>query len=442
MIKNFIRTFRSFSRDVKLHLLASMLLGFSYFGFVAVLLNLYLVRLGYDERFIGLVNAGAPIAFATCSVPAGLLGQRIGSRRAIILGITLLAFSMGLMPLAELLPLAWQNSGFFVARLLTGLGFALYMVNTNPYLVAATTLEERNQVFSLQVGLLPVAGFVGSVISGIMPSLFANWLNVPLSDPAPYRYPLIFASFMLLPAALVLFTTSEAEYDQKETVAAAASQKKRETQSSAPRGRSYGVPLLIIGVLAVTALFRMTGEGAARTFFNVYLDTGMGVSAVTIGVVMAIGQVVAGPAALIAPQLVARNGKVRTVCFATGGIALSLVIMAFAPHWAGVSIGFIGVLGMLSVSRAITNVIYMEIVPDDWRSLTSGVTSSAMGIGFASMAYGGGFVITAFGYKTLFLIGACAVTFSTALFWFYFRTPRGEYAREEVRIEHPVPIRA
>ncbi|MEM7126209.1 MAG: MFS transporter [Chloroflexota bacterium] len=426
MFFNLLHNSRNYNHDVKMYLLTSVLLGFSYFGFVAVLLNLYLLRLGYDPTFIGLVNAGAPIAFASCSVPAGMLGKRFGSRRTIIVGITVLALSIGVMPLAEWLPQAWRNSGFVVARLLTGLGWALYIVNTNPYLVAATNDQDRNEVFSLQAGLLPAAGFLGSAVSGFLPGMMAGWLDVGLSDPAPYRYPLLMACLILLPAAALLFTTSEAEYDRKPTP-----EDDPETSATKSSRTLLGgpAPYLIIAILAITATTRMAGEGAARTFFNVYLDDAMGISTATIGIVLAIGNIIAGPAALVAPWLVSRSNKVTTVVMATVGISISLLLMAFIPHWTGVSLGLIGITGMLSITRAITNVIYMEIVKADWRSLTSGVTSAAMGLGFASITLGGGYIIEWFGYQALFAIGAVSVAFSALLFWGYFRTPRGEYAQ-------------
>ena len=401
----------------------------------------------------GWSTQGAPIAFASCSVPAGLLGKRFGFRRVIIVGITLLALSIGIMPLAEWLPQAWRNSGFVFARLLTGLGFALYMVNTNPYLVAATSENERSEVFSLHVGLLPAAGFLGSIVSGIMPGLMAGWLGVGLDDPAPYRYPLLLACLLLLPAAGVLFTTNEADYDQEAeqeedpqeqpqtaptTSSTPSTPSTQSTTASMHRALPGGAaPYLIIAILAVTATTRMAGEGAARTFFNVYLDDGLGVSTFTIGVVLAIGNIIAGPAALVAPWLVTRSTKVTTVVMATAGISISLLLMAFIPHWTGVSLGLIGVMGCLSITRAITNVIYMEIVKTDWRSLTSGVTSAAMGVGFASISIGGGYIIEAFGYTSVFLIGAISVGTSALLFWTYFRTPRGEYAQAAVPTPSP-----
>ncbi|MCB0122462.1 MAG: hypothetical protein KDE58_09480, partial [Caldilineaceae bacterium] len=70
---------------------------------------------------------------------------------------------MGLVPLAEILPGPLQAPGIVISRLFTGLGFALYVVNTYPYLVGATSEQERSYVFSIQVALSPTMGFVGSL---------------------------------------------------------------------------------------------------------------------------------------------------------------------------------------------------------------------------------------------------------------------------------------
>ena len=62
-----------------------------------------------------------------------------------------------------------------------------------------------------------------------------------------------------------------------------------------------------------------------------------------------------------------------------------------------------------------------------WRSLTSGVTSAAMGVGFATATLGGGYAINLMGYRWIFLAAAVSVVGSALLFWGYFRKPRGEY---------------
>ncbi|MBV7327520.1 MFS transporter [Chloroflexi bacterium TSY] len=440
MLTNYIRQLRLFNYDVRMYMITAALIGFNYFGIVSVLLNLYLLRLGYGPGFIGLVNGSTALAFALSSLPSGALGNRFGYRKIVVAGIGLIGAGIGLLPLAELLSDFWRDAGVLMARILGGAGFALYIVNANPYLVVATSTVERDHVFSMQVALLPLAGFIGSLVAGVLPGFFASYLDTTLEQAAPYRYPLLLAALLHLPAVFALLTTRE--IPRTRNVNRISKNKAPETrdenpsnphstESSTPESRQVPVtPYLIIGFLAISALFRMAGEGAARSFFNVYLDTELGVSTARIGLLTAFGQVLAGPTAMAAPFLVMRRGKVPTVVLATLGIAGSLLLMALMPHWVSAGLGFMGVVGMLSITRAVTNVVQMEIVTADWRGTTSGVTSMAMGIGFSSISLGGGYIISRMGFQWLFLLGAVSVTLSALLFWGYFRTPRGEYARE------------
>lgn len=410
-----------------MYTITAALIGLCYFGFVSVLLNLYLIRLGYDTSFIGLVNGSTALAFAATSVPSGAMGSRWGYRNSAILGVCLLIAGVGLIPLAEFLPAGWQRPAIIVTRLLNGAGFALYLVNANPYLVEATSSKERDLVFALQVGLPPATGFFGNLIAGSLPGIFADLLQLTPDHPAPYRYPLYIAAVLLMPAVIALLTTQKINSPVRALTAG--------HQYPVDRGSSSPIPYLLIGGLAVTALLRMGGEGAARSFFNVYLDTELSISTARIGLLFAIGQIIAGPTALFAPYLIQRRGKLPTIVGATLGIAGSLMFMALVPHWAGVGAGFTGVIGMLSITRAVTNVYQMEIVAPEWRGLMSGVVSMAMGIGFSSMALLGGiYVIPNIGYSGLFLLGAGMVTSSALLFWFFFRVPRGEFAKQSALV--------
>ncbi len=192
-----------------MYLLTSALIGFSYFGVLTVLLNLYLLRLGYDTKFIGLANGSTALAFALFSIPSGALGSKFGYRRVVIAGVCCLAFATTALPLTEFLPDPWEPIGIILVRLISGLGFAFYQVNSNPYLIAATTPNERNHVFALQVAMPPVIGFVGNLAGGFFPAIFAAGLGQTLDQPAPYRYPILITGLLITPAIVALLNTNE-----------------------------------------------------------------------------------------------------------------------------------------------------------------------------------------------------------------------------------------
>lgn len=64
--------------------------------------------------------------------------------------------------------------------------------------------------------------------------------------------------------------------------------------------------------MGLIILLRTSTEGAGKTFFNVYLDVALQVPTVTIGTVMAFGQLLAIPGALLMPLLAQRWGRERT----------------------------------------------------------------------------------------------------------------------------------
>src|SRR5262245_33314591 len=140
MATGYLHVLRRFSRDVRLYLITAALIGFTIFGGIyTVLLNLYLVRLGYDPAFIGLVNAAGPLAMALFCLPAGAFGGRWGSRRAMIAGLILSIPGFGFLPLAEFVPPFAQAGWLLTTYILGHLGLAMYIVNSSPFLTASPT---------------------------------------------------------------------------------------------------------------------------------------------------------------------------------------------------------------------------------------------------------------------------------------------------------------
>jgi len=56
---------QSYNRQARIYFLAVIAMGFAIDGVYTVLLNLYLLRLGYGTEFIGLVNAVGLLARPT-----------------------------------------------------------------------------------------------------------------------------------------------------------------------------------------------------------------------------------------------------------------------------------------------------------------------------------------------------------------------------------------
>ena len=406
---------RRFNRNVRLYLLSGALIGFTAAGGIyGVLLNLYLLRLGYGLELVGPVAAAGALSYAVFCLPAGALGRRWGSRRMMVLGMILIVLGNGVLPLAEFLPSPWQWKWLLATRALRALGFAFYMVNASPFLMSATGSEERTHVFSVQAALWPLSGFAGSLVGGFLPGLFASFLGVSLDGPEAYRYTLFVATVLLSPAVLVLLATREVGVEHRQ----------EKVSQAGP------VPLGPIVFMALVMLLQTAGMGAVQTYFNVYLDQGLEVSTALIGSLVAAGQLVGGIAALATPLVAVRWGYIRIVVWGSLGTALSLLPLVLVPHWGAAGLSFVGISALTTIRFAAIAVYQQEMVSTRWRTFMSGATNTASGLSFSFVSLGGAYMIPLLGYGNFFSMGAGLMAAGALVFWAYFRVPRGEYARQ------------
>ncbi len=412
MTTTYLQKLRLFSRNLCLYLITSTLIGLTWEGIRAVLFNLYLLRLGYGPGFVGLINALGTLVFSVFCLPASAFGTRWGNRRTLIIGVSLMVVGLGLPPLAGFMPADWQSGWLLATSVLTYPGVALYHVNSIPFLMSATGPEERNHAFSVQIALAPLAGFAGSLISGVLPRVFATALGVSPEDPASYGYPMLIAALLLIPGVLALLPVSEVSPKQ--------AQKRVARAGRAP----YGLIIIIVLVM----LLRFAGRGAVSTFFNVYLDAGLHVPTALIGTLSATARLLSVPVALATPLLIARWGNGRTIVVGLLGIAVSMLPLALIPHWGAAGLGFMGVTAFFSATTAPFRVFSQEIVSPGWRTTMAGALMMGAGLSFSAMALGGGYAIASLGYRGLFLASAGLTVFGALLFWAYFRVPRGELA--------------
>jgi MFS family permease len=379
-------------------------------GIYPVLFNLYLLRLEYEIEYIGLVNAIGLLGYALFSLPAGLLADRWGVCRAMTWGLGLATLGFGLQPLVEFVPHHLQQSWILINRLLGAAGISLYFVNSTPFLINATGPDERAHAYSVRMAASTLAGFVGSLVGGALPGLLAPMLGVPTGAPASYRYSLLLAAALCIPAVLALLAIREPNGPPAPTQGEASQAEK--------------APIAILAIMVLAVLLRAAGVGVSRTFFNVYLDDGLGIPAANIGVIFAFIQLASAPAALAMPLLAKRWGNYRVVVGTSFGTAISLLPLALIPHWMAATLGRLGSYALSSISDPALSVYQMEIVPPRWRTTMAGATSMALGLSWTALAFGGGYLIAGMGYHALFLTAAVLTTAGTLLFWGYFRGAR------------------
>ena len=407
-MKSYIDTLNQFNPNLRLFYLATAMQGFIFFGIYSLLLNLYLLRLGYGPKFIGTVNGVAPLVLAVGSLPAGLLSRRVGSRKGLIIGYFGIAVGFGLLPLSGFLPAgpAPQEAWIVGSYALAWLFAALLIVNYGPFIMEQTAESERNHAFAIQSALFPVAGFIGSLAGGLLPGFFAQLSSISLDFPLPYRNALLLAAALYLVPTFIITRTAELDREKSE------SDEQIQSGSKAP------VRLMV--VVAFVSLLLVTGDWTIQLYLNVYLDTILKVPTALIGSLLGAGRLL-GLTAFLSPLVMGQFGHKKTLFWASIVASITFIPLILIGHWVAAGISFMALIAVASILNPTYNRFSQSIVEPEWRTTMASVVSMSTGIAIAITAFGGSILITRFGFQTLFTAGAALMLMGGIIFGLAFR---------------------
>jgi len=410
MFASYVAALRTYSRDVRIILVASAISSFTMDGVFPVVFNLYILRMGFDAEFVGMVNAVGLLLFSVAALPAGSIGTRFGARAAMIAGVSCTLISAWAVAFTDLVPVAWIPWWITIAYSLLYIGIAFYWVNCSPALINLSPKTEQQRVISVQSAMGNLLAFVGGPLAGLLPVFAVAIFGWTLDDPAPYRLPLILTGAIYLVAFLLIIRIKPVP-----------------TEMPTVSGHSPGAPTMAIpffSVLIVTSIMRfmMVGAvGATNTFFNVFMDEGIGVSPAVIGVIIAVARLTAVFVALMVPYVTERFGTAQTALLAGAGTALVIIPMALFPIWQLAGFGYLGMQSMTSLRYNAQYVYLMSITPPQLRTVMTGAGEFSGGLAFAFFAWIGGFMIVRYGFSWLFISSAIVTLIGCLIFWGFVR---------------------
>lgn len=398
-LRDYADRLRRFSPNARLFLLSVFGIGLASSIF-SLLLNIYLLRLGYKQDFLGLMAAIPPLVTALLAVPAGVVGDALGHRRALIIGGVLSglgALGIGIFTGPELL--------LFSIGIL-GLGGALLQVVSAPFMVEESQEHERTHLFSVQFALQTLASFLGSFVGGALPQLFARGLAVPESTAAVYQMALAVGVGLVFVSILPLVGMRSAP---------------RESRSARLRWHAKTPTGLIFKLIAPNIILGL-GAGLFIPFMNVFFKLQFDVSDALLGTLFALGAVGMGIASLAGPPLAQRVGKVRTMVWTQALSLPFLGVMAFVPILWVSALAFVMRFALMPMSAPIYSLFVMEQVAPEDRATVNGWSTMAWNLLFAGSAWLSGHLQVLWGFGPIFIV-VCALYSSSILLQYVLLSP-------------------
>ena len=356
------------SNDGKLIISARILRTFAY-GFLSVILAIYLRLLGLSDPAIGFVLTATLANSIVFTVIASFYADRIGRRKMLILYGALMSIAGAI----------FFVSGNFVSLIISALIGTINVTGseTGAFLSieqallpqTVTGAKKRNTIFALYNMAGTFAMSLGTLLSGL-PSLLQQHYGLTQVDSIKPLF-LLYSALGVATIVIYLFLSSKIEAPSSSSNYVS----KRLTKTLSPNSKR------IVGKLSgLFAIDSFAGGFVIQSLVSFWFYTRFGVELATLSYIFSVAGVLTALSFLAAAKIADRIGLINTMVFTHIPSNLLLIMVGFAPSLP-VAIGFYLTRMALSQMDVPTRQSYIVgVVNEDERTTAAGITNISRNI--------------------------------------------------------------
>jgi len=340
------------------------------YGFLSVVLVLYLSANGLDDERIGLLLTLTLLGDTAVSLPITTWADRIGRRRMLVVGAILMVFAAVLFAVTN--DFLWLLVAATIGVISPSGG------EIGPFLsieqAALTQLlpgERRTTVFAWYNLIGSFATAIGALVGGFV----CQWVEARGATGADVFRPVLFGygAFGLILAALFCWLSSRTEVASIELATAS-------TKGPLGLGNSRGI------VAKLSVLFALDAFGGGfivQSVMAYWFKLRFDVDLATLGGIFFGANILAGASSLLAARLANRFGLVNTMVFTHLPSNVLLILVPLMPNFP-LALTLLLIRFSISQMDVPTRQSYvMAVVSADERSAAAGVTAMARSLGAA-----------------------------------------------------------
>ena len=415
-LDQYTRRIGMLSRNAKLYLVATILQGLGS-GIWGVIFYLYLNlgEVGFNLDFIGNMFTASALATGFVALPAGLICERIGPKKALLIG--LMASFINPVQILVLHP-----TSLLAASLVSGLVGTVSWVAMAPFMAENSTPEERTYLFSLDWTLMIIMGVIGSILGGVMPDLFNGFLNLHTGTDGSaigYRISLTISTALTLLAILPISLMKERQRMQKHRMVDLLSL------------RNIRSPRTIVKFMVPTAIIGF-GAGFIVPLFNVFFKKRFLATPEQIGIMSSLSNVTLGVGILAAPALSRKLGKAKSVALCEYLSMPFIMLTTLSPNLTMATGAYVARTALMNMAGPIGSTLQMELVTETERATTNGLMVMADNIPRAVTASVSGVMMTGADFTTPFLFTTVTYFLASSIYYIFFRNAEANRAKENV----------
>ena len=346
------------SRDGKLLLTARILRTFAY-GFLSIILAIYLKLLGFDDILIGFLLASTLINSVIFTLIASFYADRLGRKKTLIIYAVLMSVSGIIFLITE------NYVAMIIASLIgtinvTGSETGAFLSIEQAIMPQTVKdIQKRNTIFALYNMVGTFAMSAGILVSGV-PDLLQQYGLNQINSIKP-----LFAFYSIIGIAVTFtYFLLTRDIEPKNTI------KRPLTKTLSPKSKN------IVGKLSgLFAIDSFAGGFVIQSVVSLWFFTKFGADLVTLSYIFSVAGILTAFSFIAAARIADRIGLINTMVFTHIPSNILLILVGFAPSLP-LAIGLYLVRNALSQMDVPTRQSYIvSVVNEDERTAAAGITN-------------------------------------------------------------------
>ncbi len=385
-VGRYLRRLGQFSPNARFYLLSELVIGLS-FSIYLLIFNLHVDSLGYPRSFLGQLQALPNLIALFAAVPAGVMVDYIGRKRALLLA------NVGRALATVGIVLAPDPNWLRLSMITFGVSMSLWMVTASPFMMENSTEEERNSLFSAHFGLTTLVGFFGTLVGGYLPTFFGQRLGVDVESSVAYGATLAVTAALWALSLIPLFMIKEQPRPAADRI------------RSVWPWRNLSSPRMALRIFLPYIVISM-GSAILIPYMNLFFKGSFPITDRVLGMLFAVSAVITGTATLAAPMLADRWGRIRALVITQLLSVPFLLTIGFVPILSLAAFAFWIRAALMNMGGPLYDAFAMEQVTARERATISGLMGMSWSLGwiFGSILSGYMQENPNIGFKPIFVI--------------------------------------
>ena len=361
-----IASFRWLSKDGKLLLAARTLRTFAY-GFLSVILAIYLKLVGFEDFYIGLILTATLVNSVIFTLIASFYADRVGRRKILIMYAALMSLS-GLIFFLTTNYIALIISALIGTINVTGTETGAFLSIEQAVLPQMVNdIHKRNTVYALYNMVGTFAMSAGVLLSGL-PQILAQQYG--LNQIQSIRPLFLLYSIIGLAVLGIYYLISN----------------KVEVQTNSMRHKSLRETLSpqskqIVGKLSsLFALDSFAGGFVIQSIVSLWFFTKFGVDLTTLSYIFSVAGVLTAFSYLAAAKIADRIGLINTMVFTHIPSNILIILVAFAPTFPLAVALYLARMALSQMDVPTRQSYLVAVVKENERTAAAGITNISRNI--------------------------------------------------------------